>query len=375
MNETYAAAAPGAILVADVAGYSRLMSCDERGTVAALDDARAVFRDDDRCASGPRHRHGRRLGARGVRDRERRGRLRRWRSSAELARGSAERRRGLPDALSHRRPSRRRDGEGRRHGLRRRRQHRRAARRRSPSRAASTVSEPVQCAVRQRVDATLRRPRRAARQEHRRAGARLSRPASAPRRRAAPAPRRRAATPPAPPAPQRERADKPSIAVLPFDNMSGDPEQEFFADGITEDIITELSRFRELFVISRNSSFKFKGKPVEVQKFARELGVQYVVEGSVRKVGQAGAHHGAADRRRDRPPRLGRALRPRPRGHLRDPGRGDDGDRRDAARPRRGGGARPRRAARRPTTWPPTSACSPARCCTTAATARTTRGR
>jgi adenylate cyclase len=79
--------------------------------------------------------------------------------------------------------------------------------------------------------------------------------------------------------------DKPSIAVLPFNNMSGDPEQEFFADGITEDIITELSRFRELFVISRNSSFKYKGKPVEVQKFARELGVQYVVEGSVRKAG------------------------------------------------------------------------------------------
>ena len=68
--------------------------------------------------------------------------------------------------------------------------------------------------------------------------------------------------------------------------MSGDAEQEFFADGITEDIITELSRFRELFVISRNSSFKYKGQPVEVQKFARELGVQYVVEGSVRKVGK-----------------------------------------------------------------------------------------
>jgi adenylate cyclase len=84
----------------------------------------------------------------------------------------------------------------------------------------------------------------------------------------------------------RERVDKPSIAVLPFNNMSGDSEQEFFADGITEDIITELSRFRELFVISRNSSFKYKGKAVEVQKFARELGVQYVVEGSVRKVGR-----------------------------------------------------------------------------------------
>jgi len=83
----------------------------------------------------------------------------------------------------------------------------------------------------------------------------------------------------------QDRPDKPSIAVLPLNNMSGDPEQEFFADGITEDIITELSRFRDLFVISRNSSFKYKGKPVEVQKFAKELGVQYVLEGSVRKAG------------------------------------------------------------------------------------------
>ena len=84
----------------------------------------------------------------------------------------------------------------------------------------------------------------------------------------------------------RERVDKPQVAVLPFDNMSGESEQEFFADGITEDIITELSRFKELFVISRNSSFKYKGSAVDVQKFARELGVQYVVEGSVRKAGR-----------------------------------------------------------------------------------------
>lgn len=78
---------------------------------------------------------------------------------------------------------------------------------------------------------------------------------------------------------------KPSIIVLPFANMSGEAEQEFFADGLTEDIITELSRFRDLFVISRNTSFKFRGKAVEVQKIARELGVQYVIEGSVRKAG------------------------------------------------------------------------------------------
>ncbi|MGH6933334.1 MAG: adenylate/guanylate cyclase domain-containing protein [Dongiaceae bacterium] len=78
--------------------------------------------------------------------------------------------------------------------------------------------------------------------------------------------------------------DKPSIAVLPFTNMSGDPEQEYFSDGITEDIITELSRFRSLFVIARNSSFQYKGKNVDVRRVARELGVKYVVEGSVRKM-------------------------------------------------------------------------------------------
>ena len=79
--------------------------------------------------------------------------------------------------------------------------------------------------------------------------------------------------------------DKPSIAVLPFTNMSGDPEQEYFSDGITEDIITELSRFRSLFVIARNSSFTFKGQAVDVTEVGRKLGVAYVVEGSVRKAG------------------------------------------------------------------------------------------
>src|SRR5215831_3802921 len=83
----------------------------------------------------------------------------------------------------------------------------------------------------------------------------------------------------APPLP----ADKPSIAVLPFENMSGDPEQEYFADGMVEEIITALSRFRWLFVIARNSSFTFKGKAVDVKEVGRRLGVRYVLEGSVRK--------------------------------------------------------------------------------------------
>jgi TolB-like protein len=79
--------------------------------------------------------------------------------------------------------------------------------------------------------------------------------------------------------------DKPSIAVLPFQNMSGDPEQEYFADGIVEDIITALSRFKSLFVIARNSSFTYKGKATDIKQVGRELGVRYVLEGSVRKAG------------------------------------------------------------------------------------------
>jgi adenylate cyclase len=84
---------------------------------------------------------------------------------------------------------------------------------------------------------------------------------------------------------EAERATQPSIAVLPLANMSGDPEQEFFADGLTEDIITELSRFKELLVISRNSTFVYKGRAVNIQEVAKELDVEYVAEGSVRKAG------------------------------------------------------------------------------------------
>ena len=77
--------------------------------------------------------------------------------------------------------------------------------------------------------------------------------------------------------------DKPSIAVLPFENMTGDPKQEYFADGFTEQIITSLSKIPALFVISRNSTFSYKGKPVKVQQVSEELGVRYVLEGSVQK--------------------------------------------------------------------------------------------
>ena len=105
--------------------------------------------------------------------------------------------------------------------------------------------------------------------------------------------------------------DKPSIAVLPFQNMSGDADQEYFAEGITEDIITALSHIRWLFVIARNSSFVYKGRAVDVKQVARELGVRYVLEGSVRKLGNrarvtaqlvdalSGAHHWAERYDRD----------------------------------------------------------------------------
>jgi pentatricopeptide repeat protein len=84
---------------------------------------------------------------------------------------------------------------------------------------------------------------------------------------------------------ERAASERPSIAVLPFANMSGDPEQEYFADGISEDVITGLSKLRWFFVIARNSSFAYKGKAVDVKRTARELGVRYVLEGSVRKGG------------------------------------------------------------------------------------------
>ena len=104
--------------------------------------------------------------------------------------------------------------------------------------------------------------------------------------------------------------DKPSIAVLPFTNLSGDPEQDYFSDGITEDIITELSRFSELFVIARNSSFQYKGKSPDVRQVGRELGVRYVLEGSIRRVGdRVRITAQLIDAMTGAPP-LGRTLRP-----------------------------------------------------------------
>ena len=85
------------------------------------------------------------------------------------------------------------------------------------------------------------------------------------------------------PKPALALPDKPSIAVLPFVNLSSDPEQDYFADGMVDDITTALSRFKLLFVIARNSSFTYKGRAVDIKQVGRELGVRYVLEGSVRK--------------------------------------------------------------------------------------------
>ena len=103
--------------------------------------------------------------------------------------------------------------------------------------------------------------------------------------------------------------DKPSVAVLPFTNLSGDPEQEYFADGMVEDIIAGLSRIKWLFVIARNSSFAYKGNVVDVKRVARELGVRYLVQGSVAQGRQACPHFRPDDRSREWQPVMDRAFR------------------------------------------------------------------
>ena len=103
--------------------------------------------------------------------------------------------------------------------------------------------------------------------------------------------------------------DRPSLAVLPFTNMSGDPEQDYFADGMVEDIITALARTRLFFVIARNSTFVYKGKAVDIKRVGRELGVRYVLEGSVRKSGSRVRITGQLIEVATRPPCVGRPLR------------------------------------------------------------------
>ncbi len=110
--------------------------------------------------------------------------------------------------------------------------------------------------------------------------------------------------------------DKPSLAVLPFDNLSGEPEQEYFSDGITDDLITDLSKISGLFVIARNSAFAYKGKPVKIRQVAEELGVRYVLEGSVRKAEKRVRINAQLIDAMTGGHLVGGALRPRLHGHL-----------------------------------------------------------
>ena len=106
-------------------------------------------------------------------------------------------------------------------------------------------------------------------------------------------------------------APRLSLVVLPFENLSGDPEQEFFADGITDDLTTDLSHLPDSFVIARNTAFTYKGKAVDVKQIGRELGVRYVLEGSVRRVGEKITAERPADLDRNRRACLGRPVRRR----------------------------------------------------------------
>ncbi len=313
-----------AILAADMVGYSRLMEADEDGTLARLQHAPAgADRSRHRQEQGPDHQDHRRRHAGRVPERHR-GRAVRGRGPG--AHGPAQRRRGAGalDPVPHRHQSRRRDRRGRRH-LRRRRQHRRAPRGAGRARRHLRLRRP--CATRSATGSSSPSTISASRRSRTSPGRSASIAVVLDGDGAAAARR----TPPPPVA-----AAKPSIAVLPFANMSGDPEQEFFADGLTEDIITELSRFRDLFVISRNSAFVYKGKPVRVPGGGARVRRPVRGRGQRAQGRQPGARHRAADRRRDRPPRLGRALRPRARRHLRHPGRDHRRDRRHPARPGRG---------------------------------------
>jgi adenylate cyclase len=261
------------IMVADVAGYSRLMAADERATVAALDAARVVFR------GGIESNHGRVIDMAGdsvlaVFDTA---------IGAVAAALSVQEKLGatagavpddqrmrfrigvhLGDVIEKTDGSVYGDGvniAARLEGL--------------AIPGGITVSDAVRCAVRSKIAAEFT-------DQGEQSVKNIPHPVHAFSMRAAGMPSGNAA----PVGTPRERAaEKLSILVLPFANMSGAPEQEFFADGLTEDILTDLSRFRELFVISRNTSFKYKGQAVDVKKVARELGVRYVVEGSVRKAG------------------------------------------------------------------------------------------
>ena len=256
-----------AILAADVAGYSRLMGADEEGTLAGAQSVPArVHRSQHRATSRPDRQNDRRwtacsnLPAPSMRCAAR----------IEVQRAMAERNAGCParqriefriginvgDIIIDEAMTYSATASISRHGLET-----------WPNPAAICVSDDATSQVRESSSSTLRRWASSSSRTSRGRCASIGSP-----RWCRQTPARRSSLP-----------DKPSIAVLPFQNMSGDPEQEYFADGMVEDIITALSRIRWLFVIARNSSFTYKGRAVDVKQVGRELGVRYVLEGSVRK--------------------------------------------------------------------------------------------
>jgi adenylate cyclase len=261
------------ILVADVAGYSRLMAADERATVAALDAARTAFRTGieancgrviDMAGDSVLAVFDTAIGAVSAA-------LAVQETLSATAGAVPEDKRmrfrigvHLGDVIE--KPDGSVYGDGvniaaRLEGL--------------AAPGGISVSDAVRCAVRSKIAAEFT-------DQGEQRVKNISHPVHAFSMQAARTPSANAA----PAGAARERGvEKLSILVLPFTNMSGAPEQEFFADGLTEDILTDLSRFRELFVISRNTSFKYKGQAIDLKKVAHELGVRYVVEGSVRKSG------------------------------------------------------------------------------------------
>jgi adenylate cyclase len=266
-----------AILAADVAGYSRLMSIDDKATVVALDAARAVFRTQveaqqgriiDMAGDSVLAVFGTAAGAvtaalaiqaqvNALAETEPEDRRMRFRIGVHLGDVIEK-----ADGTVY--------GEGvniaaRLEGL--------------ADPGGATVSESIRSAVKGKVAASFE-------DQAEQAVKNIADPVRAWRLRggvAGPDSLAPATAAPSIPAIELSLPDEPSIAVLPFTNMSGDPEQEYFTDGITEDIITELSRLHSLFVIARNSSFSYKGQSPDIRRVGKELGVRYVLEGSIRK--------------------------------------------------------------------------------------------
>ena len=260
-----------AIFAADVAGYSRLMGQDEVGTLRRLTACRAIL--DERIAA---HR-GRIFGSAGdsvVAD---------FASAVDAVQCAV----AVQEALAKEEQMRFRIGVhvgdvivARREFVRRRRQHRRAAR--SARRARRDLHLAARCATRSATSCPM--PSRIW-------GSRASRISHGPCASMQSAPMALLSLPPvvataeASKSGARSTAPRLSIVVLPFANLSSDPDQEYFADGITDDLTTDLSRISGSFVIARSTAFTYKGKPVDVKQIGRELGVRYVLEGSVRRTG------------------------------------------------------------------------------------------